>query len=144
MTTIENGKKVETHLCGKCAASAIGFDLTPSIVEKSPAGRVVASSNSKCGRCGMTFKKILQSGRLGCADDYDIFRAELLNVLKQIHGLNAHVGKVPGRDPNPKAFLEIELIKLKEELESLVKLEEYEKAAELRDKIKNIEKELAG
>lgn len=150
LTAIENNKKTEAHLCEECARGAgVGFKFGPSITDllgKTPAQQVGTATNPKCGRCGMTFKKFRETGRFGCADDYEVFREELMKVLHQIHGSNTHVGKVPGgaKGPDRRALLEVDLIKFKKELDEVVKSENYEKAAELRDKIKNIEKELAG
>jgi protein arginine kinase activator len=93
-----------------------------------------------CGVCGATFEDFINGGKLGCPDCYDTFRDRMRGVLKNIQGSVKHTGK--GSDEArrlkaqtaPKELTEEE--KLKNELELAIKNEEYEKAAELRDKIK--------
>lgn len=146
LTAIENNKKTEAHLCEACAKGAgVGFKFGPSISDLISSPKAVGSGPGlKCGKCGMTFKKFRETGRIGCADDYELFREDMIKALQQIHGASQHIGKVPGGavGPDKRALLEADLVRLKKELDGVVKTENYERAAELRDKIKGIEKEL--
>lgn len=147
MTAIENNKKTEVHLCDGCANSAgVGFKFGPSVSDllgnlgKRAIGKGV---NKKCPTCGLTLQQIQQNGRMGCADDYSVFEEEMKEILRQIHGNNVHVGKRPGGMlPDPRIALEAELVKLKKELDPVVKAEKYEEAAKMRDRIKVIEAEI--
>lgn len=148
MTAIENNKKTEVHLCEGCAQNAgVGFKFGPSVsdllgnIGKRAVGK---GNNKKCPTCGITIQQIQQSGRMGCADDYSVFEDEMKVILKGIHGNIIHTGKRPGGQlPDPRIVLEAELIKLRKELDPVVKAEKYEEAAKMRDRIKNIEAEIA-
>jgi len=98
----------------------------------------------RCEKCGSSFGDIVRSGRIGCADCYETFYDKLLPLLERVHGKTNHVGKIPN------SFEEIakeeesgqtELETLRAELDEAVKAQNYEKAAELRDKIKELESE---
>jgi protein arginine kinase activator len=66
--------------------------------------------------------------------DYTIFRKGLLPLLEKMHGNTQHVGKVPSR-AGKELIKKNELMQLRSELNKAVEKEDYEKAAELRDKI---------
>lgn len=91
-----------------------------------------------CPDCGIGLDEFRTSGRLGCARDYDHFRAELEPLLERIHGAGRHVGRVPDRLAARLAVVEqVELYQ--RELAAAVEREAYEEAAELRDKIRELE-----
>ena len=90
---------------------------------------------SPCGECGIKFVEFRNSGRLGCPNDYDAFREELLPLLESIHGDVKHAGKVPRRKPARAA----DLGGLRKLLLRAVDEEDYEQAAKLRDRIKQAE-----
>ena len=108
-TQIVNGVKKEMYLCEECSKKlGIGhniefnmpIDLSSflgNFLEEYDDG-FMDSFNSfknelKCSDCGMTFSEFINSGNLGCANCYDVFSNKLDNVLKNIHGLNRHVGR---------------------------------------------------
>jgi protein arginine kinase activator len=86
-------------------------------------------------------------GRLGCPADYELFRAGLLPILQRIHRATCHVGKVPRRraaappasTTEPRAVRADELLALRQQLRRAVETEHYERAAELRDLIRQKE-----
>jgi len=93
----------------------------------------------KCPNCKATYDDFRESGRMGCSECYRTFRKELLPLLRRLHGSVQHTGKVPlkkvGVGKKGK-----EMIELRRELQKAVEKEEYEKAAVIRDKIKELEK----
>ena len=94
-----------------------------------------------CEVCGVKFVEFRNSGRLGCPHDYDHFREELLPLLESIHGDTAHAGKVPKDPARPAATRPADvgdLTSLKHKLSRAVKAEDYEAAAKLRDRIREI------
>jgi protein arginine kinase activator len=159
LTSIENGQKKEAHLCETCARdSGVGFKLNFSLSDvlgkAPPPPKSGKASKTKCPTCGMTVEKFKQNMRVGCANDYEIFKEELGPLLKKIHGAAIHVGKTPAdvdgeiRSEADKAKLEViaerreaDLAKLRKELDVVVKGEKYEEAAKLRDQIRTIEKD---
>ena len=64
-------------------------------------------------------------------------------VIKNIQGYDRHVGKIPKRaGGNYRVQMDIE--RLKSDLRNAVEREEYEHAAELRDKIHELENKMKG
>lgn len=78
------------------------------------------------------------NGKIGCHDCYDAFFDNLMPVVKRIHGNSRHVGKIPNRGGG-ELRIKSEIEKLKSELNTAIKEQEFEHAAELRDKIKDLE-----
>lgn len=113
----------------------------------------------KCNECGYTFDDIVNTGRLGCANCYDVFEDRLDPIIRKIQNSNRHIGrigkildsriekrqekndnkKVENKEEMPnKKNNELENLQL--ELKEAIKDERYEEAAKIRDKIKEIEK----
>jgi protein arginine kinase activator len=151
ITKIVNGHKIEKHLCEQCAKKqqdVVGFSLIPdfsfssffsSMLDMdhfSPCNNI---KEVKCDKCSMTYNQIAKTGRFGCDRCYDLFGTSLDHLLKRIHGNSQHSGKIPRRAGKALRFKN-EIEKAKIELQKAVLNEEYEKAAELRDKIKELEK----
>lgn len=150
LTEVINGVKNETYLCKYCADEENkGFAFkspfysefdnffqsfweSPKLSHSSPA------SAQSCSGCGSTLSDIQKRGRLGCAECYRTFRDLLLRPLKEIHGSNTHTGKIPKRIGKGIAKLN-EIDKLKDELSRAVLDQNFEKAAELRDRIREME-----
>ncbi|MGD2279386.1 MAG: hypothetical protein PVH45_04770 [Candidatus Omnitrophota bacterium] len=150
LTEIINGKVKKLHLCEGCAKeksqemqSHFGLtDLLSSLMDFEPSmspGRIKKSTAVKCPQCGMTYYDFQKSGRLGCGKCYDTFRKQLVDLLKKIHGSDQHVGKVPLEGEKVHKEQQ-DLQRMKKELEDLVKREEFEKAAVLLERIKDLEK----
>jgi len=77
---------------------------------------------------------------LGCPYDYEVFEKSLSSLIKKAHnGKTTHCGKVPSKT-STDTKKQIELMKLRRDLEAAVQNEDYELAAELRDKINQREK----
>ena len=148
-TQTVNGKKSEMYLCQQCAGenSKIGFvssldmnDFLSGFIGFDNADQLIKSQpkSTVCEKCGMSLETFQKAGKLGCSNCYEVFADKLSPLLKRLHGNSEHHGKVPHRlSECMKATAEIE--KLKDELNNAIKQEQYEKAAELRDKIKTLE-----
>ena len=91
--------------------------------------------------CGITFLEFRKQGRLGCPYDYTAFSSELEPLLVNIHGDTQHVGKSPRRSPE-RAQRQTQLIRIRREMKDAIEEEDYEKASQLRDEIRAIEKEM--
>lgn len=88
-----------------------------------------------CPSCKMDFETYKRTGRLGCNSCYTAFKENLSPIIKDYHGKNHHVGKVPSKY---KASLDNINI-LKERLRISIEKENYEEAARLHDIIKRLE-----
>lgn len=150
LTEIRNGKKIEKHLCEQCAAQNEGLPVkahTP--INELLTNFVMAHSGLQkdlglnCEQCGITWAEFRQGGLFGCPHDYEVFERDLTPLLQRAHeGATHHVGKVPTRRggaggvPLKKVA---DVTKLRKELAKAVELEDYEKAAKLRDQIRQAE-----
>ena len=149
LTEIVNAEKREAHLCEECAKSAgvgVNFnfsipDLLGNFMEEKNIKVGKKMLNTACPDCGITFADFKAKARVGCAKDYQVFRSGLSTLLEKIHGATQHVGKVP-QTADVQIRKENELIRLKRELDAVVKAEDFERAAGLRDRIRNLEVEL--
>ena len=108
-----------------------------------------AAGALRCPCCGISFEEIAKSGEVGCADCYQFFRTRLTPTIEKLHGKAGHLGKVPRRKQEEQKPVEKEqepnpLAKLKEELARAIEAQEFEQAAVLRDKIKEMEGEEGG
>ncbi|WP_339318663.1 UvrB/UvrC motif-containing protein [Paenibacillus sp. FSL R10-2734] len=156
-TKIVNGEKTEFHICESCArekgelipGTAGGFsihsllsgllDLEGAGKEKSAATKTTQSL--QCENCGMTYSQFSKLGRFGCSSCYKYFNSALDPLFKRVHGSTSHVGKIPKRAGAQIVFRR-QIDELKQELQLSIAQEEFEKAAELRDQIRRLEKEI--
>jgi protein arginine kinase activator len=133
----------ELHLCEECAKEHLAAPepLPPKTPPKTKVPQMDDLSdlgNRHCEACGIKFVEFRNTGRLGCPHDYDSFQEELLPLLDNIHGETKHVGKTPHRMPKTPST-QVELTKLRMQLQVAIQKEAYEEAAQLRDKIKQLE-----
>ena len=131
----------EYHFCETCAKKHVngpgaGSPLTEALTQAEESGL------KQCEHCGLKFVEFRNTGRLGCHRDYDYFREELLPLLESIHGAPSHQGKSPHR-ADAKRRTAHELAELKRMLESAIREEQYETAADLRDSILQLETDRA-
>ena len=146
---VKNDEISELHLCEQCAREK-GYH---SMVEKgklSIASQLVWMAENlypegsarmgtvQCSQCGMKYSDFLKTGRLGCAACYQDFGVQLRQILRRVHGSVRHVGKAPGKE-GEQFERRRQIQSLHEELERAIEREEYEKAAELRDRIRAVE-----
>ncbi len=146
-TQIINNESVELHLCKSCAEKR-GFHnpfkipfplaefLTGMIKEKG--GHTDKALESlKCPNCGLTFTQFSKIGRLGCGSCYTAFRTQMKDLLRKIHGSYEHHGKTPSTTLKDLKPLREER-KLREELRQAIEREDFEAAAKIRDKLKEL------
>lgn len=137
---IVNGVVTEKHLCADCAQKNSNTSSFSGLLA-SMLGEITPKTAKSCECCGYTMEDIVKRGKVGCAKCYDAFFNELLPYIKRLHGSVEHLGKIPNKSPLAVSTKEDRLTALKNELSILVKREEFEKAAEIRDKIRELEKE---
>lgn len=145
LTEVINDKVMEMHLCQACAKLKAEdlkkqlsiADLVGGLVDIQ--GIASKELSVKCPFCGLTYSGFKKKGRLGCGQCYSTFKDKLLPILRKIHSSSHHTGKIPS-SLGRKASGNAKLKELQKKLEQAIKLEEYEEAARLRDKIKELEK----
>ena len=116
-----------------------GFGLKPLLGEAEK-NEPQEQEKITCMKCGWTLSQLRKTGRLGCPQCYKSFSEVLNDAFETMHRGKLHVGKKPGGKINESSTLMLEVMNLKKELEELVKREEYEKAAVVRDKISDLTK----
>ena len=151
LTQVEHDSKVTLHLCEQCAQQK-GVE-TGAAVMKSPLGNFLGALGKgaalvpagadgvRCPACGSSLRDFRDTGRLGCDQCYVAFDAHLRDLLRRLHGSSQHVGErydAPGEagaEPDPRS----RLLDLKAQLRRAVEGENFELAAELRDRIRVLE-----
>ena len=146
--------KIDKNLCESCAAKYGNLMLQPEKnVSMNDFLKGIFSGGQKestgqdiqemvCPHCGMSYSDFLHTGKIGCSVCYQTFRHQLEPIIRRIHGASIHSGKIPHRSGGALE-LKHSLEQLRQKLESCVASEEYEKAAQYRDKIRAMEKALS-
>lgn len=143
-----NGKTTELLLCSECASAlGVGVFSKGTLGVGNLFGSLFAepllresAEQTCCPSCSKSLRDIVQSGLLGCPDCYTTFYDRLLPSVQRIHGKTSHVGKVAAGG-SVKCHREQELAQLRAQLNDAVTKQEYERCAELRDRIKELEGE---
>jgi protein arginine kinase activator len=146
LTNLVNGQKQVTHLCQSCAEQQQLIkdeELNLPALLQALIGHHVGQLTDElarlsCPECGIKYMEFRNSGRLGCPNDYAVFRAGLAPLLERIHRAARHLGKAPRRRP-PSAARQAELVELRRRLRAAVEAEGYEEAARLRDLLRQKE-----
>jgi protein arginine kinase activator len=147
-TEIVNDSVVAINLCLECAEEkgidvqkggnyGLG-DLVAGLIDSTVESESERISHVRCPRCGYEYSDFKKIGRLGCPECYDAFEAQLVSVLRHVHGSTQHAGKKATR-AGERAVLRERVAALREELSSAIQSEDYERAAAIRDEIRNLE-----
>jgi len=154
LTQIQNAQVTTLHLCDACAAEkgvetgapSGKFALQDFLATLGKGGTESgAGADVACPACGATLKDFRQTGRLGCAECYRSFEAPLRDLLRRLHGSARHVGEAYAPE-SPVAGGEVAapaeadaLVELRDRLRRAIEIEDFELAAELRDRIRVLE-----
>ena len=149
LTQIVDNEMTNCRLCEKCAAAkgletedeATGFPLTDFLAQMGSGdeGRSGSTDADRCSFCGLSFSDFRDTGRLGCPHCYATFEAHLRGLLRRVHNSTQHVGKVY-LPPDPSATERQKRLEgLRRRLDRAVAAEDFERAAELRDRIRALE-----
>lgn len=151
------GKKI-INLCNDCADKhsqtadplmqfgSLNFGEVLENIKKISADIVkqknAAENSSVCPQCGWNLQKMDENnGLLGCAECYKTFDDVIMKTVANIHRSRIHTGKRPGKNKNaPPEIRREKLRKLESDLQNAVQLEEYERAAVIRDEIASLKK----
>ena len=147
LTTIENNSVRQLHLCEQCAAErGVETSVAPT---KHPLGQFLeavqkqsmpaSTEAGKCAFCGLTMRDFRDTGRLGCARCYTTFEPSMRELLRRVHGGPRHTGRVYKAPPEEVFQKTGQLGELRDKLRRAIEQEQFEAAAELRDKIRVLE-----
>jgi len=145
--TVRDGIKNEVHLCEQHAKEAgivlpgqqpINQLLSQFVISQT--GKQAAKPSTKtCPGCGLSFSQFRQTGRLGCAECYQVFEAELSGLIERAqNGGTHHTGKSPKRS-GTSIDRQLLIQRLVRELDHAVAAEQYERAAQLRDRLHSMD-----
>ncbi len=144
---IVNNKLEEKYLCNECAENMgykgflSGFAGDFNSFFGLGDMKILSNETVRCECCGSSYDEIARTGKVGCANCYKVFNKKITPSIIRIHGNTTHTGKITSSvSPSIKAKNTIE--QLKKELSRAIEEQEFEKAAELRDKIKSMEGEI--
>ena len=150
LTQIAENQVTVVHLCERCAAER-GFD-TGATTAKTPLGGFLATLStladaeataegpSRCASCGAGFDDFKASGRLGCAGCYEAFAGPLRELMRRLHGATVHTGEryqADGVGGTPQAAA-ANVQELQAQLRTAIADEDFERAAELRDRLRGL------
>ncbi|MEO5904122.1 MAG: UvrB/UvrC motif-containing protein [Gemmatimonadaceae bacterium] len=94
---------------------------------------------SRCTFCSSTFRDFRSTGRLGCAHCYDAFENSMRDLLRRVHGNSKHIGRryePPANVDMPDGGTANEL---RDRLRRAVESEQFELAADIRDKLRGMD-----
>ncbi len=148
LTQIVNEQVTTLHLCDRCAADK-GVE-SPAAAPKTPLGTFLAAmgkglpeaapvpkSSDTCTRCGGSLQDFRESGRLGCPECWRTFESPLRDLLRRLQGSTHHLGERYAEAVTPPPTNGRALVsELREQLRLAVESENFELAAELRDKLR--------
>lgn len=152
LTQVIDGEVKKLNLCQVCAQKN-GIDLNSPIsitdvllglgnpASGEPSKADLSEFDLSCSRCQMTRAEFKKRARLGCPECYKAFMGELNAITQAMHHSRQHVGKIPARQGN-EARITAQIAALQKEIETAIAKEEYEVAANLRDKIKSLKEEV--
>jgi protein arginine kinase activator len=148
LTQVIDGEVKKLNLCQICAQKN-GIDLNSPIsitdvllglgdqAGKKRSKSDLSEFDLSCSRCQMTRAEFKKRARLGCPECYNAFMGELSALTQAMHHSRQHVGKIPARQGN-EARITAQIGALQKDIETAIAKEEYEMAANLRDKIRSL------
>ncbi|MDH3298047.1 MAG: UvrB/UvrC motif-containing protein [Gemmatimonadota bacterium] len=144
VTAIIDGQMRTLELCSECAAKrgAAGMPPVPLadfLAQLGPESAGSGGSGDPCPFCGITEHEFRQTGRLGCSQCYAHFEPQLRGLLRRLHGSPQHVGKLYMSAGSEAGDRVARLSAMRRRLTRAVETEDFELAAELRDRIREAE-----
>ncbi|HEY5218557.1 MAG TPA: UvrB/UvrC motif-containing protein [Gemmatimonadaceae bacterium] len=147
LTQIENNSVAQIHLCERCAAER-GVETTVAEA-KHPLGELLHSVQAQmvaggdreeqCAFCGCTMADFRATGRWGCPRCYVTFEASVRGLLRRLHGSSQHVGESHQMPQSEAVERAAKLGELRDRLRRAIDAEQFELAADLRDRIRVLE-----
>ena len=141
---VSNSSIKELYLCASCAEkkgikennSKGDFNLSGLL------GNLLDNKNNEknkvCPACGRKFLHIQKEKSVGCSECYNVFKNEIIEILKGFGVTKSYSGSLPNRLENFKSTLTDRAI-LQQKLQNAIQEENYEKAAIYRDKLKMLD-----
>ncbi|MDP2479019.1 MAG: UvrB/UvrC motif-containing protein [Candidatus Palauibacterales bacterium] len=151
LTQIVDSELTTLHLCSECAGekgvpTQVGLGSAPltdflAQMEKGTSDSALSVEAEACPYCGTTAADFRRTGRLGCSQCWAHFEPKLRALLRRIHGSTQHVGKLylGAAEEDVGVDADARIGTLRRRLERAIELEDFETAADLRDRIRELE-----
>jgi len=142
-----NGKNTKINLCSICSQK-LGIlnnnfmdSMLFSFFDEPLAIGYKEVKEDKCNKCSYIFSDYAKTGLLGCNECYTTFEGKLSPIVKKIQGKQEHIKEKKNIKNENESInnSKNEIDVLKQELNTAIEKEEYEKAAVIRDKIKALQ-----
>ena len=152
LTQQKSDRVVKIHVCRRCAEEkgfdyleksnfALGNIISGLFGDSADAVRMKKEAHV-CTLCGTSHDDFRDVAKLGCSECYELFKPHLLSVLRNLHVKTQHFGKFPkSRSGRAETVKRVTL--LQEELERAIAEECYERAAEIRDELRELDEKQA-
>ncbi len=148
---LQEGPERERRLCRDCAArlgylganagaeasserGLAGGPLRASLDARDGGADGGADGEKSCANCGLTAAALSRDGKLGCAFCVTVFRRELASLWRRNGRAQPYAGKAPGSPAGSSAAQ-----RLHEALANAIQNEDFERAATLRDRLRELE-----
>ena len=146
ISVMVGGEVTTRHLCGDCMAK-MNMDIAGGNIKSLLSSILTAITGDEkkeearpdvvCPRCRTTLSQFTTSGRLGCPACYEAFHDQLQPMLLQIHGRVQHGGREPLHTADEQR-VRSQQEELTRQMEQAVALEDFETAAVLRDRLREL------
>lgn len=149
LNRVVNGNKKDLYYCKYCAKSMDETEYeTVFSKDKALTSLIDSIQNSplkvnyivmtKCSKCGISYVKYKELGMAGCSKCYTTFEDKIKPIISSVQGNEYHIGKSPVIITK-EVSIKREITLLKLELDKAIRIEAFEDAASIRDKIKDLE-----
>ena len=101
----------------------------------------VGEGKEACPKCGMRATEFRKQGKLGCSECFHAFEKDIHAIISQMAARPRHTGKLPQAFATEREGT-VQVESLREELRGAVEREEYELAARLRDKLRELDNDV--
>ena len=147
-----NNELTAVHLCAYCLEhKADGEDTNGmedklhsilDVLLKTKTADSLKKEGRRCESCGMTLDEYEKSGLVGCPRCYELFSDSIFSRRKRDRSSKKRSAVSHGGDSNDYTNGNSKFLKrLESRLKKAVESENFEEAAHIRDRIKNLEKE---
>ncbi len=144
---IQKTSVYELHICEQCAEekglvkeedSEISIsNLLSGLIDSKDAAAGEEAVES-CPRCGMKLSDFRKRGKFGCQECFQAFGRDVRSILSQMAGRANHTGKLPDVQEGGGAKA-ADRQALAAELRDAIDREDYETAARLRDRMREMD-----
>jgi len=137
-----NNKNTVRRVCAHCVkklqrGDAYSAQMAVLSMMQPPAEEIT------CPLCGRTSTDLIRSGRVGCALCYRVFEPVIQPLAVRMNGAMQHTEAKP-EEETPRNERAQRIAALRDEMFAAVNQEAYERAAQLRDEIRQLESENSG